>query len=69
MTVLRLTYNDDTKLDVRPSDVVEISAQSRYDSDPAVVVEADAGPRDNYRYLATNVEFVNREPDTNVPLQ
>lgn len=66
MTVLRLTHND-TVLDVRPSDVAEIRAT---DGGPDMIVEVDAGPRsDNYSYLATSAEFVQRTSDTNVPLQ
>ena len=74
MTVLRLTHSDNTKLDVRPSDVAEITATSRTTPDSLerqsdVVVEVDAGVRDNYRYLARSVEFVDRDSDSNIPLQ
>jgi hypothetical protein len=69
MTVLRLTYDGNTAVDIRPSDVVEITAESRYSSDPEVVVEVDAGVRDNYRYVADSAKFVDRDSDSDVPLQ
>lgn len=69
MTVLRLTYNDETQVDVQPSNVVEITANSGYDDQPEVQVEVDAGVRDNYLYIATSAEFVDRNSDSDIPLQ
>ena len=71
MKVLRLIQKDsDLPLDISLSDVVEISAESRSASDgeAAVIVEADNSPRDNYRYLASSVKVVDRNPDSFVPL-
>lgn len=67
MTVLRLHYDGEQALDVRPSDVAKITTTKNR---PSVVVEVNAGPQsDNYSYLATRVEPANRTSDTDIPLQ
>lgn len=68
MTVLRLIrYQADLPVDVELDDVIEISAEAS-GGGPAVVVEADNGSRDNYRYFANSVQIIDRNPDSHIPL-
>jgi len=71
MTVLRLTRTGGHRpLDIRLSDVIEISANGRCSSpgDAEVVIEADAGPRDNYRFVGPSAEITERDSSSNLPL-
>ena len=66
MTVLRLIrYQSDLPVDIELDDVIEISAEAS-GGGPAVVVEADNGPRDNYRYFANSVKIIDRNPDSHI---
>jgi len=68
MTVLRLTHpRKDLPLDIELDDVVEISAETS-GGGPAVVVEADNGSGDNYRYFGASIKITNRDSRTYIPL-
>lgn len=67
MTVLRLiNHRSDLPVDIELDDVIEISAEAS-GGGPAVVVEADNGSRDNYRYFANSVQITHRNPDLHIP--
>lgn len=71
MDVLRLTRTGGHRpLDIQLSDVIEISANGRCSSPGGaeVVIEADAGPRDNYRFVGSSAEITERDPNSNLPL-
>lgn len=71
MTVVRLDRNNTHRpLDIELSDVVQISANGRCSSPGGaeVVIEADAGPRDNYRFVGSSAEITERDPNSTLPL-
>ncbi len=67
---LRLFYSNGEKLDIQFENIVGISPVIRYGSDAEIMAEVE-NPTwdDNQHFVAAAAEPVNRDSDSNVPLQ
>ncbi len=69
-TELRLFHTNGEKLDVQIKNIIAISPVIRYKSDAEIMVEVKNSTwNDNQHFVAVAAEPVNRDSNSNVPLQ
>jgi len=67
---LRLFHPNGKKLDVQVENIVEITPTIRYGSEAGIMIEVESPTwDDNQRFTAVSAEPVNRDSNSNIPLQ